>query len=179
MDRWRRREHLRTVYKELPSRSVLVNAVLTMNVGTLNLYAICMHADKPSHLIPSQKDCSSRKQALHLRLTVWSHEYEGRHIYFVKERNLAHNCIKLFLLFFFLVYDWKVIYLLILVMMQNGSGVYMHLFFMSVNMRLFFCNKSGLNINYSGLNLQSGFLCFCFVASAFQNKNIRICINNG
>lgn len=178
MDRWRRREHLRTVYKELPSRSVLVNAVLTMNVGTLNLYAICMHADKPSHLIPSQKDCSSRKQALHLRLTVWSHEYEGRHIYFVKERNLAHNCIKLFFNIFFSGL-WLKSNLFIDTCHDAGSGVYMHLFFMSVNMRLFFCNKSGLNINYSGLNLQSGFLCFCFVASAFQNKNIRICINNG
>lgn len=129
-----------------------------------------MHSDKPCHLIPSYTDCRSRKQALHFGLTAWSHEYECRHCLFISSKNETWLISVFF--FFHLVHEWKVIYLLILVMMQNGPDVYMRLYVSCfVNMRLFFCNKSGLNINHSGLILPLWTKQrFCFSATVFQNQ---------
>lgn len=55
--------------------------------------------------------------------------------------------------------------------------------FMFVNIRLFLCNKSGLNINYSGLNLplwtNQDFFFFFNLFNTNSCQHSRVCINNG
>lgn len=138
---------------------------LCTSVGYMHAFRQALPSHTKLHRLQKQEaGASFRADSVEPRIRMSSLP-----IYFVKERNLAHICI---FFFFHLVHEWKVIYLLILVMMQNGPDVYMRLYVSCfVNMRLFFCNKSGLNINYSGLILPLWTKQrFCFSATVFQNQ---------
>lgn len=171
MNRGRRREHLTTVYKELPWRFVLVNAVLRMNCGTL--YFCRLYACIPTSLAISYQATQTAEAGSRRFISGWQRGATNTNVviaYLFRQRTKLGSYLYFF--FFHLVHEWKVIYLLILVMMQNGPDVYMRLYVSCfVNMRLFFCNKSGLNINYSGLILPLWTKQrFCFSATVFQNQ---------